>query len=103
MPRYINADNAINFWNEKRGNFRKQYASLMAISRFVELYADRFPADVREERHAKWVFGEFNEVGRPVWCSECGLRIKNVADPRAWLDDPGHKYCGQCGSKMDLD
>ncbi len=58
-------------------------------------------ADVRPERYGHWVFGEFNGIGYPVWCSECGERTKNVGDPKWWASCPEHKYCGRCGAKMD--
>lgn len=46
-------------------------------------------ADVRPERHGKWIYLDegIHE------CSECG----------AWLDRPpsAHVYCWKCGAKMD--
>lgn len=59
-------------------------------------------ADVAPVIHAHWIFGEFNGIGTPVWCSNCGERTSNIADMNLWLTHPSHKYCGRCGAKMDL-
>lgn len=50
--------------------------------------------------HGEWLFGELGPVGASVKCSSCGWGIDNV-DPILWLDYPAHKFCGNCGTKMD--
>lgn len=52
--------------------------------------------------HARWEFGELDALGSRVRCSCCGWGAENV-DPALWLAHPGHKYCGACGARMDLE
>lgn len=70
------------------------------ISRMI-IIEDAPAADVRPERHGRWVVGEFNGVGTPIWCGRCGYRISNLRDPKSWIAHPGSQYCGCCGAKMD--
>lgn len=100
----------------ERGNVLADLSMLFIDSRIIQKYEDGWDdavkaamtmvekkpsVDVRPERHGRWIFGEFDVIGRPVWCSECGSRTKYVADPAAWINYPEHKYCGCCGAKMD--
>ncbi len=85
-------------------NNAKIYRRKLRVRKTQTLYRrleDAPTADVAPVVHGHWIFGEFDGIGRPVWCSECGNRTKNVADPVAWLNYPEHKYCGRCGAKMD--
>lgn len=56
--------------------------------------------DAVEVVHGRWVFGELGPVGAPVKCSNCGWGV-NGADPILWMEYSGHKFCGNCGAKMD--
>lgn len=51
-------------------------------------------ADVQEVRHGKWISNELGGYKWAYYCSECG-----------WLDgypfNERHKYCPNCGAKMD--
>lgn len=60
------------------------------------------PADVTPVRNGMWIFGEFDVLGAPVRCSECGYGADRV-DPIMWATYPGHRFCGCCGAKMDGD
>ncbi len=67
----------------------------------IEEYVANIPADdVRPEKHGEWVFGEFNGIGYPVWCSECEVGFVGNNNPAEWLKCPEHQYCGNCGAKM---
>ena len=62
---------------------------------------DRMPTvDAVEVVHGEWVFGELDMLGASVKCSNCGWGVDN-ADPILWMDYPAHKFCGNCGAKMD--
>lgn len=55
----------------------------------AELYVKDIPAaDVRPERHGRWI-----KDGDVLVCSECG-------EEHAW-DDYRATYCEDCGAKMD--
>lgn len=56
--------------------------------------------DAVEVVHGEWEFGELGPVGATVKCSNCGWGV-NAADPILWLEYSGHKFCGNCGAKMD--
>ena len=56
--------------------------------------------DAVEVVHGEWVFGELDVFGAPVKCSNCGWGVDN-ADPILWMDYPAHRFCGNCGAKMD--
>ncbi len=106
MPRYIEESCVLerlkpyiaDLGYEERANLKASYISVADAMSIIE---DAPTADVAPVVHGHWIFGEFDGIGRPVWCSECGNRTKNVADPVAWLNYPEHKYCGRCGAKMD--
>lgn len=51
-------------------------------------------------RHGRWIFGEYDVIGYPVKCSECGSEVPHV-NRDVWMKYDGHKYCGRCGAKMD--
>ena len=56
--------------------------------------------DAEPVRHGRWIFGEYDFIGYPVKCSECGLEVPHV-NRDVWMKYDGHKYCGICGAKMD--
>ncbi|MGN1367387.1 MAG: hypothetical protein ACI4WX_00835 [Aristaeellaceae bacterium] len=56
--------------------------------------------DAEPVRHGRWIFGEYDFIGYPVKCSECGLEVPHV-NRDVWMKYDGHKYCGRCGAKMD--
>ena len=58
--------------------------------------------DAVEVVHGRWIFGDVGVIGCSVECSACGWGC-NPVDKRAWMRYPGHKYCGNCGAKMDGD
>ncbi|MCM1059432.1 MAG: hypothetical protein NC452_03985 [Eubacterium sp.] len=91
MADYIERETLINIIKERNGRVPEWIG---------ECISECPVTDAHSEKHGKWVFGEFNGIGTPVWCSECGERFDNVADTE-WLSYPGHKYCGHCGAKMD--
>lgn len=85
MARYIDADK-IQFYRENVGDTTIEYAYKSDI--------DAIPtADVRPERHGKWIFQEPEDEysWKPWLCSACKM--------------PGGKhttaYCPHCGAKMD--
>ncbi len=81
------------------GKFTGGVNSAMEI---IEEVVESFPViDVRPEKHGHWVFGEFNGIGYPVWCSECEVGFVGNSNPAEWLKCPEHQYCGNCGAKMD--
>ena len=102
MARYIDADKLLKEPLRIEGHFDLPHGRAQNFSAIPDTVIMNFPtADVAPVVHGHWIFGEFNGIGRPIWCSECGNRTKNVADPKAWLNYPEHKYCGRCGAKMD--
>ena len=65
--------------------------------------ADSAPAlDVEPVRHGRWVFADSDWWESEVHCSFCGWRHAPV-HPAAWMRYGGHRYCGACGAKMDLE
>ena len=57
-------------------------------------------ADVAPVVQGEWLFGDIEPTGCAVRCSVCGWGVDH-ADPILWLEYAGHKYCGNCGAKMD--
>ena len=58
---------------------------------------DAIPAaDVQEVKHGRWISNELSGYKWAYYCSEC-----------AWIDgypfNDRHKYCPNCGAKMDND
>ena len=53
-------------------------------------------ADVQEVRHGRWISNDLGGYKWAYYCSECG-----------WVDgypfNDRHKYCPNCGAKMDLE
>ena len=51
-------------------------------------------ADVQEVRHGRWISNDLGGYKWAYYCSECG-----------WVDgypfNDRHKYCPNCGAKMD--
>lgn len=52
--------------------------------------------------HGRWIIGEMDVLGAPIHCSECGWG-SDCADSNKWMKYPGHRWCGACGAKMDLE
>ena len=69
---------------------------------FLRMIDNAPSIEVEEVRHGRWVFGEMDVLGAPVHCSECGWG-SDCADPVKWAEYPGHRCCGSCGAKMDLE
>ena len=57
-------------------------------------YTKRPTYDVQEVRHGRWISNELGGYKWAYYCSECG-----------WVDgypfNDRHKYCPNCGAKMD--
>ena len=53
-------------------------------------------ADVQEVRHGRWISNDLGGYKWAYYCSECG-----------WVDgypfNDRHKYCPNCGARMDGD
>lgn len=94
MSRYIDADKidytmASVYWgkdNKGRDEYRRTFVAFRSD-------IDELPAaDVVEVRHSHWVVcGTFDDF---LKCSSCGY-------DRPWQTAIEHKYCPNCGAKMD--
>ena len=67
------------------------YVPLLAVKQAIA----RTPtADVQKVRHGRWISNELGGYKLAYYCSECG-----------WVDgypfNDRHKYCPNCGAKMD--
>lgn len=50
---------------------------------------------------AHWEFGEIDVFGAEyVRCTRCGWKTDHV-DPFLWKTHPSHKFCGNCGARME--
>ena len=61
--------------------------------------ADAQIVDAAPVIHAHWIFGDHDVCGCSVECSNCGYGKQQV-NKKAWLEYPGHKFCGSCGAQM---
>ncbi len=68
------------------------------LNHLIELL--RVEKEGRAAANGCWMIGEIGPVGCAVKCSVCGWGFDNV-DPVLWADYAGHKYCGNCGAKMN--
>ena len=91
MPKYIDADKI-----ELKGIsvFDQNLEVLIPLSDVRKALQMTPTADVQEVRHGRWIS---NDLGGYKWfyyCSECD-----------WVDgypfNDRHKYCPNCGAKMD--
>lgn len=92
--RLIDADNLLNVVMPSTilSDFFKQV--------FRRLVNGEPTAYVGQGAHGKWLFGDVEPAGCTARCSVCGWGVDH-ADPVLWLEYAGHKYCGNCGAKMD--
>lgn len=104
MARYIDADKIISHLNDRIeacGNVNINcrpisygiYLGLKSSKSFVETAKT---VDVQEVRHGRWISNDLGGYKWAYYCSECG-----------WVDgypfNDRHKYCPNCGAKMDAD
>ena len=91
MPRYIDADN-INL--KGISVFDQNLEILIPLSDVRKALQTTPTVDVQEIRHGRWVS---NKLGLFKWtyhCSKCGWVDRRLFNNR-------HKYCPNCGAKMD--
>ena len=91
MPRYIDANNI-----KLKGIsvFDQNLEILIPLSDIRKALQMTPTADVQEVRHGRWISNELGGYEWAYYCSECG-----------WIDgypfNDRHKYCPNCGTKMD--
>lgn len=71
--------------------------SLKYTRKFIEAgYTKQSIADVQKVRHGRWISNDLGGYKWAYYCSEC-----------SWVDgypfNDRHKYCPNCGAKMDGD
>lgn len=66
----------------------------------IDILSDMPTVDAVEVVHARWEFGEVDVLGQSVHCPVCRWGADKV-NKAMWLEYPGHKFCGNCGAKMD--
>lgn len=93
MARYIDADKI-----ELKGIsvFDQNLEMLIPLSDVRKALQMTPTADVQEVRHGRWISNDLGGYNWAYYCSECG-----------WVDgypfNDRHKYCPNCGAKMDLE
>ena len=91
MPRYFDADKI-----ELKGIsvFDQNLEVLIPLSDVRKASQMTPTADVQEVRHGRWISNDLGGYKWAYYCSECG-----------WVDgypfNDRHKYCPNCGAKMD--
>ena len=69
---------------------------LTALFQVGDAIMDCPTADVQEVRHGRWISNELGGYKWAYYCSEC-----------SWVDgypfNDRHKYCPNCGARMDGD
>ena len=79
----------------------KENATLKELLQAADQLKDRAPTiEAEPVRHGRWVFGEIDAMGQSVKCSVCAWGCRAV-NKKIWLEYKGHKWCGNCGAKMD--
>lgn len=69
-----------------------------AISKAMDMIMEAPTADVRPERHGRWIFDSDDEYVIHYHCSECGTEIDLCNEI---YTEPKPNYCSNCGAKMD--
>ena len=93
MPRYIDVENI-----KLKGIsvFDQNLEMLIPLSDVRKSLQMTPTADVQEVRHGRWISNDLGGYKWAYYCSECG-----------WVDgypfNDRHKYCPNCGAKMDLE
>lgn len=107
MPRLIDSDELIDELEEELEysfpNMTDTVQSAMKSAFRIAIRRVKKAPTIEAEsvRHGKWNFGEIGPIGQSVKCSECGWGCNNV-NQIVWMRYLGHKFCGNCGAKMDL-
>lgn len=57
---------------------------------------------VDPHEHGRWIVDNAKLLYCRIHCSECGFG-SDYAKRDMWMNYPGHKFCGACGAKMDLE
>lgn len=57
---------------------------------------------VDPHKHGRWIVDNAKLLYCRIHCSECGFG-SDYAKRDMWMNYPGHKFCGACGAKMDLE
>lgn len=92
MARYIDADELLRKSFRIEGHFDLPSGKAQNFSAINVTEIINFPtADVRSERHGRWI----EEENGVIVCSECG-------EEHEWQDYRA-TYCEDCGAKMDGD
>ena len=90
MGRYIDAEK-IKITADTMITDGECYVPLLAVKQAIA----RTPTeDVEEIRHGRWISNELGGYKWAYYCSECGF-----VDGYPFNDR--HKYCPNCGAKMD--
>lgn len=74
-------------WNKKLVDWEYGDVDPESIMFALEFYTPT--ADVRENKHGKWIFDDFDDDRFPYQCSEC----------EAWART-NHNFCPNCGADM---
>ena len=97
MARYIDAELfdkklAMEVYLADDEDFTKAFVRGMELVKRAE--NETPTADVQEVRHGRWMSNDLGGYKWAYYCSECG-----------WVDgypfNDRHKYCPNCGAKMD--
>lgn len=78
-------------------NIALSYADKCWIRRII-----REQPAVDPVKHGRWIIDNAKLLYCGIHCSECGFG-SDYAKRDMWMNYPGHKFCGACGAKMDLE
>ena len=105
MPRYIDADILPKLFDEEYKKTRKLIEDGEThLDNLAEGFSEAahvvtsvaLTTDVQEVRHGRWISNDLCWYKLAYYCSEC-----------SWVDEYAfnerHKYCPNCGAKMDCD
>lgn len=105
MTTYVDKDTLLHKMQERHEDLARDYGDydnyVMGVGDAIELLENASAADVREVKHAKWIYR-----GEDAICSNCGQLTEDrciEGDNESGYYTVLPHYCSACGALMNLE